>query len=307
MNKRPLISIIIPYFNRPKKLERCLDSVFSQTYTYYEILVVDDCSTNPLVIDSDYPVTVLRNKKNLGPGLSRNVGLENAKGSFIAFLDSDDYWDPKFLDNCFTRFSENRDVSMVFANGYEINEDEEVTGIRRDRTLILNSILPYILEKHRHWGTGGCLWNSKFLENVQWQATIPWEDYAFDIDVAINCNKIIGIKDCLVYYDTTGKDKISRKDWRQVVSGKNKSVLHISKSLRASHFKLEPNVKQAMTKELINNLITIIGAKSEDKSFIKPIILEIVNWNGFFTGLYLKLILFLPSNTHLRLLRRLKS
>lgn len=302
-----MISIIIPYYNRPEKLKRCLTSVLEQTYQDFEILVVDDHSTIPLIIDYDTRITVFRNQKNLGPGFSRNVGLENAQGTYIAFLDSDDFWNSTFLQSCIDRFSENTDISMVFANGYDINEREEVIGIRRDSAIISNSILPQILQKHRHWGTGGCLWRSKYLKNVKWQPSTPWEDYAFDIDVAINCNKISGLKDCLVNYDTSGIDKISRQDWKEAISGKNKSVIYISKALRRSDFYLESEIKKAITIELINNLITIIGSKSNDKIFIKPIINELKNWNGFSMELYLRTIRCFSVNTQLRLLRRLKS
>ena len=92
-----MTSIIIPYHNRPVKLKRCLNSIFQQTYQDFEILIIDDYSKTPLQLEVDNRVRILRNRKNLGPGLSRNVGLDNAKGEYIAFLDSDDYWDKEFL------------------------------------------------------------------------------------------------------------------------------------------------------------------------------------------------------------------
>ena len=307
MNKKPLVSIVIPYYNREEKFKRCLQSIFSQTYTHYEIIVVDDYSSIPLKMEFDSRISVYRNQKNLGPGQSRNRGLDNAKGDYIAFLDSDDYWDSKFLINCLQCFFENGDISMVFCNGYEVNEEGKVIGIRRKKVKTLDSILPEILQGSRHWGTGGCLWKREHLKNVTWQSTTPWEDYAFDIDVAIQCNKISGLKDCLVFYDTTGKDKISKQNREQAVLGKNKSLIYISQALRNSEFRYKFEIKQAITVQLINNIISIVGLDIHNKNIIPPLLNELKRWNGFYFSLYLEILGYLPKKTQLRLLRRLKS
>lgn len=301
-----MVSVIVPYYNRPEKLKRCINSVLKQTHQDFEILVIDDYSIIPLKLDIDPRIKVYRNSENSGPGLSRNVGLQKAKGNYIAFLDSDDYWDSRFLKRCMQRFFGKTDIAMVFANGYEVNEREEIIGIRRNSIIILNSILPQILKEVRHWGTGGCLWRSEYLKNIEWLSTSPWEDYAFDVGVAINCNKISGIKDCLVYYDLTGKDKISRQYWETAVSGKNKSLLHISKALRNSYFRNHLEIKEAITIQLINNIIAITGSKRNDKPSIGPSINEVKEWNGIIMWLYLKLIGYFPAKSRLKLFRLFK-
>ena len=159
---------------------------------------------------------------------------------------------------------------------------------------------------HGIGGRGGCLWKSEYLKNVTWQPITPWEDYAFDIDVAIQCNKISGLKDCLVYYDITGKDKLSRQNREQAVLGKNKSLIYISKALRNSEFRDNIEIKEAVTIQLINNMISMIGFEINNKSLMEPIINELKSWNGFVLGFYLKITSFFSKNTQLRLLRRLK-
>lgn len=97
-----LVSVIVPTFNRPQRLTECLQSILQQTYQNFEILIINDCGQdlgfNPLVLDPKNRITSLRNGKNLGLAGTRNVGLLNAKGEFIAYLDDDDRFYPEHLE-----------------------------------------------------------------------------------------------------------------------------------------------------------------------------------------------------------------
>jgi glycosyltransferase involved in cell wall biosynthesis len=99
----PRISVIIPTYNRAPLIYRALDSVLRQTFSDFEIIVVDDCSqdeTSYLVKKHDDPrIRLICHEKNLGAAAARNTGIEEAKGSYIAFLDSDDEWLPFKLDH----------------------------------------------------------------------------------------------------------------------------------------------------------------------------------------------------------------
>lgn len=96
----PLVSVVIPTYNRKNTLKRCIDSVLQQTYRNFEIIIVDDCSTDgtkEFVEDeygdiSDINIVYIRNDNNLGAAVSRNVGVSYANGEYIAFHDSDDEW-----------------------------------------------------------------------------------------------------------------------------------------------------------------------------------------------------------------------
>lgn len=93
----PEISVIIPFYNSEKYLNECIDSVLRQTFEDFEVICVDDCSSdNSVEIIKEYSkkdnrVRLLQNEQNSGPGASRNLGLNNAKGNYIFFLDSDDF------------------------------------------------------------------------------------------------------------------------------------------------------------------------------------------------------------------------
>ena len=97
-----LVSIIMPSYNTAKFISKTIESVLEQTYKNWELLIVDDCSTdNTDEIVSKYDddrIIYLKNKKNSGAAVSRNKALKNAKGKWIAFLDSDDLWYPTKLE-----------------------------------------------------------------------------------------------------------------------------------------------------------------------------------------------------------------
>lgn len=99
-----LISIIMAAYNTEKTIEQAINSVLSQTYTNFELLVVNDCSTDRTaefvksIAAKDSRVRLISNVKNNGVSYTRKHGLEEAKGSWIAILDSDDAWAPEKLE-----------------------------------------------------------------------------------------------------------------------------------------------------------------------------------------------------------------
>lgn len=103
--KNPLVSIVIPVFNRPREIMRAMDSVYVQTLKDYEIIIVDDYSTDKTSewledlyrMGADY--WLFRTGKNSGsPVIPRNYGVRQARGQYVAFLDSDDWWHPNKLE-----------------------------------------------------------------------------------------------------------------------------------------------------------------------------------------------------------------
>ncbi|MBI4219431.1 MAG: glycosyltransferase [Chloroflexi bacterium] len=105
----PLVSVIIPTFNRANLVERAVRSVLAQTVQDFEILVVDDASKDDTerVVRAirDPRVTYTRHDRNRGPGAARNTGIAKARGEFLAFLDSDDEWLPSKLQRQLDAFA----------------------------------------------------------------------------------------------------------------------------------------------------------------------------------------------------------
>lgn len=99
MNEHPLITIIIPFFNRIKSTINSLYSALNQSYSNIEIIIIDDCSTEDItelldVIKNHSNVFYHKNLENSGPSFSRNIGIKYSKGEYICFLDSDDIFQP---------------------------------------------------------------------------------------------------------------------------------------------------------------------------------------------------------------------
>lgn len=95
----PRFSIIIPVYNTEKYLRNCLDSVFSQSFSDYEVIVIDDgCTDKSIDIVKEYDVNLIKNSsETIGPSSARNLGISVACGDYLLFLDSDDYYDADLL------------------------------------------------------------------------------------------------------------------------------------------------------------------------------------------------------------------
>lgn len=116
-----LISIIIPVYNCKDYLKRCLDSVFAQDYKNYEVICIDDGSTdNSAQIAKEYDVRYYY-QENGGQAVARNKGIELAKGEWLCFVDSDDAIEPNYLSKMYEATS--NDIDIVVCRIKRINED----------------------------------------------------------------------------------------------------------------------------------------------------------------------------------------
>lgn len=117
-DRNPLISIIMPTFNRVNFLKKAIKSIQKQTYDNFELIVVDDASTDNTenLISSlrDNRLIYVKNPKNMGGAASRNVGIHLAKGEYIGFLDDDDEWLPSKLEKQVSFFNEHPEVDIVY-------------------------------------------------------------------------------------------------------------------------------------------------------------------------------------------------
>lgn len=104
MDNKPTVSIIIPLYNKESYVQRALDSVEYQTFKDYEVIVINDGSTDngPEIVKRHKNLPVrMYNQSNKGPGAARNKGVKESRGKYIAFLDADDEWLPTFLEDSY--------------------------------------------------------------------------------------------------------------------------------------------------------------------------------------------------------------
>ena len=134
MMESDLVSIIMPTFKCAKFIEESINSIQSQTYKNWELIVVDDCSndgTKGIVTglqEKDERIRAIFNSSNFGAAVSRNNALSNAKGRWIAFLDSDDLWEPNKLEKQI-HFMEDNDYAFSYTGYQEIDEDSKETSV----------------------------------------------------------------------------------------------------------------------------------------------------------------------------------
>lgn len=129
-----LVSIIMPSYNCGDYVEDTIRCVQAQTYQNWEIIFVDDCSTDETVrrvlsiSDKDPRIHLYQNKKNSGAAVSRNNALQKAKGRWIAFLDSDDLWEPNKLERQ-VRFMTENDYKFSYTYYKEMDADGNDSGV----------------------------------------------------------------------------------------------------------------------------------------------------------------------------------
>lgn len=133
MVNEELVSVIMPSYNTAEYIADSINSVLSQTYTNWELIIVDDCSsdnTDEIVSQfDDKRIRYLKNDKNSGAAVSRNRALREAKGKWIAFLDSDDLWAPDKLKKQ-VRFMKENSYSFSYTNYIEIDSAGNKTGVK---------------------------------------------------------------------------------------------------------------------------------------------------------------------------------
>lgn len=140
-NALDFVSIVLPTYNRKKTLEKAIYSVIAQTYEYWELIIVDDASTDGTenlvkrFICQDRRISYIRQEENRGSNYCRNLGVKKAKGRYIAFLDSDNYWEKEKLEIQLRLIKDSKEeVAFVFCD--EIINNGETEALFPERKYI---------------------------------------------------------------------------------------------------------------------------------------------------------------------------
>ena len=215
-----LISIIVPIYNTEKYLHQCLDSILNQTYTNFEVLLVNDGSTDSSgIICQEYVGRDSRfryfEKDNGGVASARNLGLERSGGAYITFIDSDDWIEPNYLDVLYTALKENdTDVAIStykrFAQDgvfyfriYSREEDEFLNIGTRSRDSFLE-ILPRLGElDHSFYSISSKLIKRKIIGNLLFDEQISYaEDLNFFFHLYLGVESVVYVRDYTYVYRT---------------------------------------------------------------------------------------------------------
>ena len=135
---KDLVSIIIPYYKKKEYILKTINSILNQTYSHFEIIIIYDDEN---LSDLDYleklfkledKIKIIKNLKTIGAGFSRNKGIGNAKGEFIAFIDADDIWKKDKLENQIN-FMKKKNLKFSHTSYEIIDKNEKVLGKRISR------------------------------------------------------------------------------------------------------------------------------------------------------------------------------
>lgn len=174
------ISIIIPIFNASPLLERCIDSVLSNTGDFeLEIIAIDDGSTDNSVeiLREKYPMVQILKQSNQGPAAARNKGIAYASGKYLAFLDADDYWMPRFIEKT-GAFLEDNPETVAVSVGQEHHLPNGTINLAPRILSSDNYLHPLVLEDffefwaiNNHVCTGSVLMRTEIVRQTGGQRT----------------------------------------------------------------------------------------------------------------------------------------
>jgi glycosyltransferase involved in cell wall biosynthesis len=209
---RPMVSIIVPVYNAQDFLERCVDSILQQEYTNFELLLLDDGSTDrsPEICDryaeADKRVRVIH-KENSGVSATRNLALDSAKGKYLQFVDSDD-WIAADATRLFVQTAEEYACDMVICDFYRV-VGERVShkgDIKAKGVLSIEEFAGYMMEDPADFYYG-VLWNKFYRNdiikkhNLRMDNSISWcEDFMFNLEYLRYAEHVCPIHNPLYYY-----------------------------------------------------------------------------------------------------------
>lgn len=199
-----MISIIVPIYNAEKYLNRTINSILTQTYDNFELLLVDDGSTDKSsLICKQYVVKDERIhyylKENGGPSSARNIGIKNSKGQFISFVDADDVVKPNFLETLLIPYQKNSGLDLIIAS-YKKNDNKVILPDK-----LVNNYQA-IMDVCRKDYTMGYVVNKLFRASVIRKYQLKFdENFDFSEDLLFTINYLLKVKNVqyvsvIIYY-----------------------------------------------------------------------------------------------------------
>lgn len=235
----PAISVIVPVYNTQKFLEKCLESIINQTFKDIEIICINDGSTdNSMSILNDYSEKDSRikiiNQKNAGLSCARNTGINNAKGEYIGFVDSDDWIDLDFFEKLYNA-AKNYDADIASAGikrvrsykwKYNLKIKEEEVTENTDRKFVLCDVP----EKCYVWNKIYRLEKIKQF-SLYFEAGIYFEDRCFTCEALSKLKRLVVVPDTYYNYWTNPNSIVKSKSTKKTQDAKytNEKMMKILK------------------------------------------------------------------------------
>tara|TARA_B110000211_G_scaffold198101_1_gene227858 strand:+ start:71 stop:820 length:750 start_codon:yes stop_codon:yes gene_type:complete len=247
----PLISIIIPYYKKKKFFQKTIKSVLKQTYKNFEIILIyDDVDKTELpfvkfILRKVKNVKIIINKKNLGAGYSRNIGIKKSNSRLIAFLDSDDTWHKDKLKKQI-KFMKMKKVDFSFTDYSIIDKNEKKIKIIKAPKIITYQNLLFSCDI----GLSTVMINARLLKKEKFPNLKTKEDYLLWIKLSKKKIKMLGINETLA-------------SWRQTNNSLSSSIIQ---KLKDAFLVYNHHLKFNFLKSLI--LVFLLSINSLTKKYL---------------------------------------
>jgi len=200
-----LLSVIVSVYNVEEYIINCLESIFNQTYNNFEVIIVDDCSSDKTLaiikntFSSNKNMRIIENKENHGLGFTRNVGVKEANADFICFIDSDDIVEKNYLSSMM-KLMETEKADMIICDFNKIDENNKIieTNIKKIKKTEKVDIDHCI--RYDSTPTWNKLYKKELFNNIFYQDNLKSQDLGTTPKIFLKCNNIFYINEALINY-----------------------------------------------------------------------------------------------------------
>jgi len=226
-----MVSIITPVYNRQEFLDECVQSILKQTYTDWELILVDDCSTDKSVemiknyVFLDNRIKAFFFNKNVGAGVARNKGIEISSGRFIAFLDSDDYWHIDKL-KMQTEFMLKKNIEFSYTYSIKLNKNDDATRI----LLPPKSVSSFVLLFNNYIKTPTAMYDTLRIGKIFMPNYRKRQDWGLWFNLLEKTKKAYCLQVPLAYFRTSN-DSLSKNKLKLLKENFNFYRVHLKKNV----------------------------------------------------------------------------
>lgn len=273
-----MISVIIPVYNSEKTLTRCVESLLCQSFSNYELIIVNDGSTDASSeIINQYAEKDARvieiTKDNGGVSSARNMGIEVSRGEFICFVDSDDYVAPSYLEDLYNCIIDNEvDLAMCLISRSKKMESGYET-LFHDCNEIIKTI---IINDYHNAGPYNKLFKKELIGELRFAEDIYLgEDTLFSVEYAKKCRNAVRINKVLYYYEVPTCSKLYIKDKTKL--HRNLSVIESRKRMLLDCRTLNDEIIELIKESLIGmcSYNATLGVSYNNLSMLRYVAREI--------------------------------
>lgn len=207
------VSVIMPAYNLERFIGETIDSVIAQTYQNWELLILDDCSSDKTLeiakgyAEKDPRIIVLKNEQNMGVAKTRNKGLDISSGDYAALLDADDYWEPKFLEKMVEK-EEETGADFVYCSYAIVDENKEricSDFIVPETTNFEESVIRNVIS------CSTVLFNTEMKKTARFPMGVYHEDIALWFKSLKEGKTASGVTEVLAFYRQSGNTRSGNK------------------------------------------------------------------------------------------------